>query len=646
MTRLVARAEPGNPGLFVNPDWQPGTPGAFAVVIGVSDYPYLRDGSGWHPGDETFGLGQLYVSAATATAFFEWFSDKYDFQGTPPARCWLLLSPTAEERAASAAAVGSAPATLENCELALQAWYAAMESNGAATADSRGYFFFSGHGLEVSLDAQILLPSDYLRGPGRAVNNAISTDNLLKGLASSPVPQHYLFADACRNDVASLRQYVVQGRPILNVRAAGAANPDVLTGILYAAASGTIAWQPFKLSDGLSLFGRALIDGLRGLAGVELQGCNAGRCEVRFNPLQTYLKNRVTQLLADFGSPEKARIRQGGSPPDVGVTVVVDSRSPFESLTGPAPVGQVLAARYDVTEVGLSWTPADGEVSAHRIFGSEHMSEIWMRHVHASDLRTGASALVVVREVHRSDNTQAYRVVLELPPAPDGHWLCLDDPGRGGRRFAVALPDDSMTAPLYELTMDFEFDDSGIRWISAVEARLALSNRSRLGELARMWSRYELANAADAAHELDTSGLLQMVFDKVKSPLAATVAATLLFRARRYDLLPVSWLANLTTWFMWNTDAAVLWAAHPDYRREVDPDRLPLLELKLPYLAEVLQMAWRLLSDLGPDDDPPWRLQAQVHRAMSVHRPGGLFAVYSGPAQDLGSDLVRPRRQR
>jgi hypothetical protein len=165
VTRLVARSEPGNPGLFVNPGWEPGTPGAFAVIIGVSDYPYLRDGSEWRPGDETYGLGQLFVSAATATAFFDWFSDRYDFRSTPPARCWLLLSPNAEELAAAGAGdSGAAPATLENCELALQAWYAAMEESGPAAPDSRGYFFFSGHGLGSPLSRS--------RGSGRAAGPA------------------------------------------------------------------------------------------------------------------------------------------------------------------------------------------------------------------------------------------------------------------------------------------------------------------------------------------------------------------------------------------------------------------------------------------------------------------------------------------
>jgi hypothetical protein len=31
-----------------------------------------------------------------------------------------------------------------------------------------------------------------------------------------------------------------------------------------------------------------------------------------------------------------------------------------------------------------------------------------------------------------------------------------------------------------------------------------------------------------------------------------------------------------------------------------------------------------------------------IHGVATLHRPGGLFAVYSGPAPDLDAGLVRP----
>jgi hypothetical protein len=60
-----------SPGLWENPTWRPGTPGLFAVVIGVSAYDHLRGGSGEQAAD-SYDLGQLFVSASTAFRFFQW----------------------------------------------------------------------------------------------------------------------------------------------------------------------------------------------------------------------------------------------------------------------------------------------------------------------------------------------------------------------------------------------------------------------------------------------------------------------------------------------------------------------------------------------------------------------------------------------
>ena len=75
-----------------------------------------------------------------------------------------------------------------------------------AAANSRSVFFFSGHGLEVIEDRQILLPSDYL-DPGTPIDRAISTQNISRGLKALPIPLHFLFVDACRNDHNNLGRY-------------------------------------------------------------------------------------------------------------------------------------------------------------------------------------------------------------------------------------------------------------------------------------------------------------------------------------------------------------------------------------------------------------------------------------------------------
>src|SRR5437899_283302 len=184
--------QPESQGVWVGNSWQPGLPGTFAVIVGVSAYQHL-DGS---PGK--FRLGQLFVSALTAFKFLDWLKTDYRRTGSPLAKCWLLLSPTAAELKANSvlSQQNSIEPTFDNCSLAIQQWFAEMaQLSGDSAARSRSVFFFSGHGLEVVEDSQILLPSDYLR-PGTPVDRAISTSNISRGLKALQVPTHFLFLDA------------------------------------------------------------------------------------------------------------------------------------------------------------------------------------------------------------------------------------------------------------------------------------------------------------------------------------------------------------------------------------------------------------------------------------------------------------------
>jgi hypothetical protein len=668
VSRLVARNEPGSPGLFVNPDWTEGTPGTFAVVIGVSDYPFLDEGSRQEPGTDTFGLGQLHVSAATARRFFDWLAHRYGFMVAPPARCWLLLSPTNQELEAfgvgSVEDLGAAQATLENCEHALGWWSETMHRLPKAAADqSRGLFFFSGHGLEVWQDRQILLPSDYLRPPGRAVNGAISTANLRKGLASAPVPNQFLFVDACRNDVPRLREFVVEGREILNVRQAAGTNPDTLTGILYASATGTQTWQPRELAQGYSLFGGAVVDGLDGADGIELEGCDNTNCEIRFYPLQTYVRTRMAEALDAFNSTEKARVRDGGSAPECGITLIrargLTAGAPAPVVISPEPV---INARYAIRDDGLSWTPADGYAAGHAIFCSERMTDIWAREMRVHDLASGAELpreAIVVRSVWRSHDTGTFRIGIDLTTRSSGYWLRFAD--AAGQQVACVLSGDDPMTPRYELEIDLETENAGSgyhpRWVSRLEAGLSPLNREPIDTMARIWRKYETRNIAVAAADLDLQELETALRYKRISPLAATIAGLVLLRARRLDLLHSTWLRNLSDWFPAIPDAPVLWAeqlrlanGHPD----LSPDQLlearaehlhRLTQRGLPRLSEVLPIAWRQLAELPEEGiDPPWRapLLNKILTAMRYHRPGGLFTVFTARAGQLSPELMLP----
>src|SRR5262245_3587654 len=74
--------------------------GLHAVIIGVSDYPYLRDGSAAERAPNHGGLGQLELCARTAARVFDWLHRAVEVAGAPVATCRLMLAPrSAEEKA-------------------------------------------------------------------------------------------------------------------------------------------------------------------------------------------------------------------------------------------------------------------------------------------------------------------------------------------------------------------------------------------------------------------------------------------------------------------------------------------------------------------------------------------------------------------
>ena len=102
-TRLPGRRGPGLEGpyeprstLRTRAVGEPCLAGGYARHLCRRYWGQRLPASGWWRGEvpETFGLGQLRVSALTAYEMFRWLSQGYRADGCPLAMCWLLLSPT------------------------------------------------------------------------------------------------------------------------------------------------------------------------------------------------------------------------------------------------------------------------------------------------------------------------------------------------------------------------------------------------------------------------------------------------------------------------------------------------------------------------------------------------------------------------
>jgi hypothetical protein len=642
----------------VNPDWQEGTPGAFAVVIGISTYLHLEGGEA--PADETYGLGQLQVSALTAYRLFRWLAEDYQVSGCPLAKCWLLLSPTDQEREHTPAiAEHLTPPTFSNCRQALRFWRHHMAQLPPAAAEtSRALFFFSGHGLEVHQEHQVLLPSDYLQPPEPSWNDAISTDNLAKGLAALAVPHQLFLLDACRNDHYELRAKRVTGTDILSEDESARVNPRLVAPMLYATASGQQAFQQPAPARGLSLFGQAQLDGLTGQPYIALDSPENNLCAVKLYPLQGFMKERVVQLLQAANAQVMQPIKLGGSnidnellthlemaavpprPPRVSDLPLVRGVHPDEAVLSAHEVERGLVGRFMTSDLGHEWDLWHQRI---RLFA------LGQRHWLAPDR-------LVLHRVEKNAAQDTYQVTLSV--ASDdlvGYWLQIDD--TAGLAYACILPVDRDAVPRYTLEFDVLRNARGQRGVSRLEGFLAIDNTGFLGEAAALWQRYRTSNVGEAVNAFERSGLEQMVRENLDSPLAVTTSALILLRANRLDLLHY-WVRHLANGFEQWPDGSVLWAeqwtrqaADASHVSEAADYLLDLLQRGLPHTSETLGYAARRVTILNRPRAPLSedmaasldRLNKHLQEALVYFRPGGLFATYAGfPPDTDPTALVGP----
>ncbi len=682
--------DPEISGLWTNPAWQPGTPGTFAVVVGVSAYPHLDggtapaqdNGQAWIR--ETRSLHQLYVSALTAQRFFDWLEQTYHYPKAPLARCWLLVAPNPAETAFEPRLAENVQSpTLAACSEALKAWRAAMRALPAlAQRQSRAFFFFSGHGLQVHHGRQLLLPTDYLGGVEPNWDEALATSNLVYGLASLELEDRLYFVDACRNDLRELRAKKPEGRTILSEDEAAASYGGArMNAILYATATALQAWQPTDPASGLSLYGQALLDGLAGRPDIELVKLNGTRA-VALYKLQGYARSRVVELLAEHQSDKVQPILLGG---EAIQDEIVTELLPPPAIAGPPPIARrrppprtaaVRAAdlrrmldeplaRHDVelTDQRALWH-SDYQVG-HNIFGSERITELWQRtlRLYALSSRTPLDLDVIeLRRVDHDAARQAYRLELAIAhDDPVGFWLQAGRGDGGEDRHGVVLPADHAGELVYRLAADVLRIDSSTEWdrrLLRLDAWLAPSSVGLAGQAAELWRTYASADVGAAVGEFEAGALRGMVRQKLLSPLTATIAALVLLRANRLDLV-ADWLRNLADWFPDLPDGAVLWAEQvlrqePDRAQAVRLATVSLVRLNergLPFTAEGFSYAASLVerlrrTELMPDElrERFEMLAERIDQALVWFRPNGLFAAYAGFGPDgLDTFLPPPR---
>jgi hypothetical protein len=646
-------------GLYTNSDWAPETAGTFAVIIGISSYAYLKDGDGENRPEENYDLGQLPVSALTATRFFEWLRDHYQLTGAPLAKCWLLLAPSEDEaKVYGTPFPPSDQPTLAGCQTAIEEWFAAVRDLPAAAAEqSRVLFFFSGHGVEIYPQKQLLLPCDYLRPPAHAASQAMSSYNISVGMAALAAKHQFFFVDACRNDLERLREtQSLDGLKILDEKVPGLLNRALVGPIFYAAGSGSVAWSPISPKDGISYFGQAVLEALKAEAQFR-PDCDKRQCRVMVSKFGPFIEGRVPNLIPIHRAEAFVKLGGIGAFSEGVITELPPRRRTTRGIAPDAgqPPGRPQPPLTSVPLPSANWRPGDDPGRVYTVLESEFATHLF---VNATAIPLGrdrgaAPSKPVIHSVDRTPDKDLYRIEVSVPRG--AHWLqFVDLMPKTNRTYACVLPGDAVDTPRYRLEWSTGIRDN-VGHVTRLEAILSPSNTGALKEAATLWELYQALDLTGTLKSTDLLRLEERLRDKIDSPLAAVVAGTVLLRLRRHDLLH-GWLRNLANWFPDIPDGPVLWAEQmlqTDGRAIENRTLLEfVLQLRtrgLPYTSEALgyadQQVRRLLQATTPT--PPERdeletLRDRIDRALRYFQSGGLFAVFLGSSTAVTADLIAP----
>lgn len=173
-------------------DWK-GNPRTHVIVIGVSHYPFLKNGGA--SANDAASLGQLMSPVASAHAIAKWFIDEYNYPDAPTGTVAMLTSdkPRKQFTKSSGEEVVPVLAKTEAVKLAIEAW----AERGNEHEDSRLVFAFCGHGYGYGSETSLLLREfDFRRG--NPWEDALDLGKLRAGTEKYAAFQQLFLIDACR----------------------------------------------------------------------------------------------------------------------------------------------------------------------------------------------------------------------------------------------------------------------------------------------------------------------------------------------------------------------------------------------------------------------------------------------------------------
>jgi hypothetical protein len=299
--------------------------GAHALVIGVSNYPYIKGGD--DPSDEgiEFGIEQLSSAARSASVFAQWLLKEYQSDRAPLRSLRVLLSPSPGEQINKEIVnllSGDFSATRAHVETALGEVIRAAKSH----PENVLIVYAAGHGVQLTKNGAVVLLEDFAK-PGQLTRlaGAIDMAGVHDGMNYPGTAQtQFWFVDACRQKPRIAKRFE---------ELTGALTLDTPVGtvetspLFLAAATGEAA---FARVNGVTLFNEGLMWVLKGggAAGPERNG--VPKWHVPVTELIKTLPDRVKELATTAGVEQSVEIsgkiheavfHEFSSPPSVDLTI-------------------------------------------------------------------------------------------------------------------------------------------------------------------------------------------------------------------------------------------------------------------------------------------------------------------------------------
>lgn len=273
-------------------------PGLHALLIGVSDYPYLEGGAKENKDVErTLRLKQLTSTAMSAHNLYKWLVEREDkLRLAKLASVRLLLSPSAPEAAKMAGHPVGDRATWDNFLTATTEW----REDAVSHKDNVTLFYFAGHGLEPKPNQRALLLEDFAQPGGSSLRNSFDFESLRYGMGRFSrrrgiAGTQFYFVDACQVAPATASKYDLKdaGKVFSEITRGPSDIDDCLAPTFYATRPGDRA---HAYPGEATLFNRALIDCLNGWAGVLNNVDGDEQWCITLNSLSQAVRARVKEL--------------------------------------------------------------------------------------------------------------------------------------------------------------------------------------------------------------------------------------------------------------------------------------------------------------------------------------------------------------